>query len=159
VGQRLGQAEVQHAQLPIPGQHHVLRLEVPVQDLGGVGDLQRLGHRQPDPQRLPQAEPVLLQALPQRLALEVLQRHVGPALVLAHGVDRDDVRVVELGGGAGLEQEALDGVAGPEGLGADQLQRHLAAQLGVAGQIDLGHPTPVDGPHHPEVVDHPVGLE
>ena len=44
---------------------------------------------------------------PQVAALEQLHGHVGHALLLAEVVDRDDVRVVELGGGVRLALEAL----------------------------------------------------
>ena len=51
---------------------------------------------------------MLPDALLERLALDVLEDDVRPALVLA-GVDHaDDVRMRELGDGAGLAAEALE---------------------------------------------------
>ena len=87
---------------------HVLRLHVAVDDVAGVGgaeragDLDRVGDRLVDGQPAEAADAVL-----QRLALDVLEDDVRAALVLARVDDADDVRVRELGDGAGLAPEAL----------------------------------------------------
>ena len=78
-----------------------------------VGVVQRLGDRRHQLRRLPEGRPALPQPLRQVAALDVLGDDVAEAVVgPAHVVDRDDVRVVELGEGAGLGQVGLD-VLGP----------------------------------------------
>ena len=149
----LGQAEVHHPYASVPGDEHVLRLQVPVQHPVVVGLGQGLGHRQPHPGHLPGARPLPGEPLSQVLPLQVLERHIGVSGVLSHGVDRDDVGVREAGGGAGLEQEALDRLLGADPARVHHLERHLATQAHVAGQEDLAHPPPADGAEHAEVVD------
>ncbi len=62
---------------------------------------------------------------------------VGPAVgVGAQAIDRDDPRVLEAAGDLGLEQEAgsADRVVGV--LVEDLLERHLAVQLLIEGDMD-----------------------
>jgi hypothetical protein len=51
------------------------------------------------------------QSLGQGLAFDVDHDHVGLPVLLAHVVDGTDVRVPDLGGGAGLTLEALEGLS------------------------------------------------
>ena len=77
-------------------------------------------------------------------ALEVLHRDVGRAAALEVVVDRDDVRVAERAGEPGLAQEA----AGDGGLGALQerelLERDVAVELALAGEVDGRHAAAAD---------------
>ena len=59
--------------------------------------------------------------------------------ILLDGVNRDDARMVERGDGTrfALESRAAVGVAC--GLVSEDLQRHLASELRVLGQVDLAH--------------------
>ena len=71
--------------------------------------VQRTGDHRHQLDRLPERRPALPQPLGQVASLDVLRDHVAEAVVgPAHVVDRDDVRVVELGQGAGLGQVSLD---------------------------------------------------
>ncbi len=81
-------------------------------------------------------------------ALHVPHRDVQDAVGLARVVDRDDVRVVEAGGDLGLADEALPERVIIGELGTEDLQRDLAAQPDVLGQVDDRHPTAADHPHH-----------
>jgi len=152
-GHVLGQPEVQHPHAPVVPDHHVAGLEIAVQDLVPVGLLEGLPHGQPQANGVVHASALRIQPLAQGLALDVLQRHVGEAVVLAHRVDGHDVGVVEAGGGAGLEEETVEGLLGADGGGMQHLERHLAAQLRVPRQVDLAHAAAVEQPQHPEVVD------
>ena len=76
----------------------------------------------------------------QRLALEQLHRDEGLALVLAEIVDGDHVRAVELGHDLRLALEARPiVVAGARAV--DHLQRDLAAERLLNGDVDLAHAT------------------
>ena len=124
-----------------------------MQDAVPVGLLQRLGDGQPHAHGLLDRGRALGHALPQVAALEVLQRHVRRALLAADLIDGDDVGVVEAGGGAGLEEEALGCVAGAEQVRVDHLEGDLASQPGVPGQVDLAESPAPKKSDDREVVD------
>lgn len=68
---REGDAEVGDQRLAATHEN-IARLDVPVDDAGVVGHLQRVGHGRGDPQRLVHRELLVpVDALPQRLALDV----------------------------------------------------------------------------------------
>ncbi len=76
---------------------------------------------------------------------------VGPAVgVGAQAVDRDDPGVLEPAGDLGLEQEACsaDRVVGV--LVEDLLERHLAVQLLIEGDVDGAQSAAGVGPEHAE---------
>ena len=155
----VGQAEIQHPDAAVPGDLDIFRLEVPVQDAVLVGLFQGLGNGPGHALGLLQPRRRLLDALAQGLALQVLQGHVGGALVLPSSVDGDDVGVVEAGRGPGLEDEPVHGLLGADAVRVDHLEGHLAPQLGVPGQVDLPHAAAAQEPHHLEVVHHLARIE
>jgi hypothetical protein len=71
-------------------------------------------------------------------------------------VDRDHVRVVELRGGLGLAAEHLE-QRGPVGraqpVRPHELERHVAAQLGVARFVDHAEATLAEEAHDLEATD------
>ncbi len=80
---------------------------------------------------------------------QVLHRDVVGAVVLAAVVDADHVRVLQAGGGRGLAAEALDELVVLGEAAVQHLERDLAAEVGVLGAVDVGHPAradPVDDP-------------
>src|SRR5262249_38379184 len=98
-----------------------------------------LGDRAGDAQRLERGHPGALHALAQGLAVEVLEREVGPPVVDPELVDRDDVGMAEAGRRARLLGEAAEAVVLRDA-GLDQLERagtpepHVACRLAVAGR-------------------------
>src|SRR4029453_11929275 len=56
-------------------------------------------------------------------------------------VDGHDVLVVEVGGGACLTPEALDEARVAREVPVQDLDRHRSFEHGVAGAVDLAHPT------------------
>ena len=107
------QPEVGHAGLPWSVDQDVRGLDVAVDQAPGVGVVQRLGDGRHQLGRLAERRPALPQPLGQVAPLDVLRDDVAePVVGPAHVVDRDDVRVVEPGEGAGLGQVGLD-VPGP----------------------------------------------
>ena len=75
----------------------------------------------------------------QGLALDVGHHVVEEPARFARVVHREDVRVLEPGGGLDLPQEALGPERGGE-LGAEHLDGHLAVVPQVLRQVDRGHP-------------------
>ena len=70
-----------------------------------------------------------------------LHAEVVVAVVLADLVDRHDIRVIEMGGGLGLQAEPLQIVGRGEPAGADHLERQHAIQAHLPGLVDNTHPT------------------
>jgi hypothetical protein len=77
--------------------------------------------------------------LRQRAALEEAHGEEMAAVVLAHLVDGDDVRVVERGRRLRLVAEAMDGGLVGEPGAQDHLERHGAAEARVARLVDDAH--------------------
>ena len=91
----------------------------------------------------------------QAAALDELHGVEGHAPLAADRVDRHDVRVVQAGGGLGLELEPLQ-LPGVERRGERQdLQRHPAAQRELLGLVDDAHAAPADLAEDPEVAQEP----
>jgi hypothetical protein len=82
-------------------------------------------------------------------ALDELHGVVGHAVVLAEGVHRHDVRVVERGGGAGLEAEAIEVGAVAAVLEGEDLERHPPPQGLLHGLVDHAHAAAADLPQDP----------
>ena len=124
--------------------HQVGRLDVAMDHarLVGVGQTraQALHHLELAHERDRLAAPNQLR---QRLAADELHRDERPALEDAELVDRDDVRMREAAGGAGLALEALAHLLVVEAL-AQELDRDGAIERGIAGEIDVAHPAALD---------------
>ena len=120
----------------------VLRLDVAVDDALGVGEIERVaGLAQHLGGQLEACPAFALDELVQALALQQLHDHVGRLVRhLPVVVDLDDVRALDLGGGAGLPLEAPQGI-GPrrKDLLADEFDAHLGVQRPVVGQPHLSH--------------------
>ena len=133
-------AEVEHLHVAVGPDHDVFRLDVPMDDAGGVRRDERVRHlpdgvhnrrqRRPGIHKLAQHPPV------DQLLDDVIAAVVG----LSDVVDGDDVGVVEGGGGPGLPEEPLD-VGGRGGaVGAHDLDGDPAVQPGVKGPVNVPHP-------------------
>ena len=110
-------------------------------DLFEVGNL--VGQRQISP---------LLDDVRERFALDVLHRDVRPVVLLAAGVDRDDVGVAQRGRRARLAEEAVHDFLVVDFL-ANDLDRDLAIQFRVAAQIHRTHAASADLPDDFEGAD------
>ena len=167
------EAEVQQHRLPLLGHHDVVGLDVPVDEPLLVGHVQRTGRLLDEQQNAVQVLPLpaggrlrlgrpLLQrrqrhdargspALPaqpdplrERLPLQEAHRHVGGPVRFPRLVHRADVRVVELARQRRLALEAKDQVPAGGEVGGKDLQRHLAGEAGVLGQVHDSHPAPAE---------------
>jgi len=88
----------------------------------------------------------------QWLALDVGHRHQMDAIDLANLVDGHDVRVLKSAGRARLAVEALQG-AGILGHALGHLERDLAAELRIVGQVDRAHAAATEQLQNPVAAD------
>ena len=126
------EAEVHHAHATVVADHHVLGLEVAVDQALGVRG------RQPAPRGEEQLEHLgpgrsRRETLLERRALDELHRDVDEPLVLADVVHRDHVRVGEAGHRHGLAQQTTRLATLAAGAGVHDLQRDLAIELWIVG--------------------------
>ena len=124
---------------------HVVRLEVAVDDSVAVGEPGRLEDLDAQVDRAVLVERRLGgDDLLERAPREVLHRDVVGAVVLAAVEDAHDVRVLEPGRRTRLAPEALDELLVLREPAVEHLERHLAAEVGVLGAVDVRHPARAD---------------
>ena len=140
VAAQLGEAEVEDLHVAVARQHHVLGLEVAVDDAGGVRAGEPVGQLAGDVEHLPGRQRELgANQVAQRRAVHELHDGEGQPGRLADLVDGDDVGVVEGRGRAGLLGESTEAVRDRgEGLG-QELDGDVAAEVEVPRTVDLAH--------------------
>ena len=137
---RPGEAEVGDLDGAVGAEDDVLGLDVAVDEPGRVGGREGLEHRLEDVERGARGERALgLDDLPEGLPGDVLHREEHLAGVLALVEDLDDVGVAQSGGGACLAPEAGDERLVVNEVRAHDLERHLAVEPGVEGEVDRRH--------------------
>ena len=148
-----GQPEVQHFRIAVAANHHVLGLDVAMDDAGSVRSRKRLRDLPADVDHR-RRRVLSLHARAQRRAVdEFLDDVVAAVIGLADVVDHDDVGVIEGRGGASFSKEALDGESAvPLGV-AHQLDGNRAPQPGVHGAVDLAHSPAADHLFEAVVID------
>ena len=108
-----------------------------------MGDRALLGVGEPVEHSLEHTEDLreaqLADQWPQGAPADVLHRDVGDAVVLEEVEQRHHVRVLEAAGQAGLAHEAL-GERDVVDLEIELLERHLAVERRLAGEVHDGHP-------------------
>jgi hypothetical protein len=119
----------------------LVREAEPGADLLQVGQL--VGQRQVAP---------LLDDVGEGIALDVLHRDVGLVIVLAAGIDGDDVRVTQGSGRARFAEEAVEDLLVVDLL-SDHLDRDLAVELGITPQVHGAHPPGANLPEDLEIAD------
>ena len=139
--QELREAEVEDLDDAVLRDHHVLGLQVPVDDPGGVRLGEPVGDLAGDVEQTPGRKRAGPQDLPQRLPVDELHRDEDRGVGGPDVVDRDDVVVIQSGGRARLLLEALVPVGIGGKLRRKHLDRDLAPQPRVPRAIDLAHPS------------------
>jgi hypothetical protein len=150
-GRRLrpGQAEVGHLDPAVGGQQDVLRFDVTVHDPGRVRDREPVEHPGHDLERRRRGEPAALaKQFLERAPGHVLHGQVQERAVGALVENRDHVLVGQPRDRLGLADEPAAEILVPGQLGVHDLERHLAVQPGVRGQVDRGHPAVRDARRH-----------
>ena len=133
------QAEVEDLHLPVAGEEEVVGLEVAMHDAAGVRGGESRRHLRGDLEGLARRQRPGDQALAQGLALEELHRGEGDFAVLAEIEDRQDVRMRQRRDCLGLALETGQRVGVGGEMRRQDLDRHLAVELGVGGAKDLAH--------------------
>ena len=127
-----GEAEVGDLRGAVRVAHQVVGLDVPVDDPAGLGVDEASSGVAEDPEGFAPVEATLRGEMSfDGASIHELHGQEVLASVLPDVVHRDDVRVIELGGGAGLLAEAID-----EGRVAGELRRqHLDGDLAVEARL------------------------
>ncbi len=99
----------------------------------------RLGHGPADRGNPLRRQPPFRDRPVQRLPLDQLHGQEVDAVGFVDGMDRDDVRVVEGGDGAGLALETGEALRVVGEVRGQHLEGDLAPELRVDGAIDLAH--------------------
>nr|WP_237768262.1 hypothetical protein [Serinicoccus sp. CNJ-927] len=127
-----------------PGEQHVGRLDVPVQNARLVGRGERGGHLRPDRRDLGRGQPLPVgDQLGQRGTRDELHDDPGRPVVLEGVVDAHDVLVRERGAGPRLAETAAEQQLGV-GLAGDLLERDLPAEVLVGRQPHLAAAAPAE---------------
>ncbi len=136
---QLGQAEVEHFDSSLVIDHEVVGLEVAVENPLRMGRGQSVAEGNGDLEELPQAHPAGWDQGTQGLAFHQLHGEEVPAPVFLDRMHGDDVGMVESGDGARLALEASAALEVRGQALRQELERDLAAQLGVVGTVDFTH--------------------
>ena len=126
--------EVEDLHLPLDRHEHVRGLEIPVDHSLGVGVGEAPGHLGRDVNRVLNRKRPFLDLEIERLSAKKLEHQERPVLAPPHLEERDQV-------GMGQPRDRL-GLTGDlafllgDATGADDLDRHLPAQVPVAGLVD-----------------------
>ena len=135
----LGQPEIENLRVAAAGDEHIRRLDVAVDDPGGVRRLQRVGDLDRERQQQIDLERAPGDAMLQRRPVEELHDEERAAVVLADIVDGADVGVVQRRCGARLAAESLQGLGIVGEVGRQELQRDEALQPRILGFVDDAH--------------------
>jgi hypothetical protein len=138
---QLGEAEVEDLDPAVSGQEEVLRLEVAVDDplvMGGRETARDLGRVVEGSCRGEGTPP---QPPPQGLAFEQLEDDEWCPVVLASVEDHEDVGMVQCARGLRLLREAPLTIGITQPVLVQDLDGDLAGEAGIAGAVDLAHPS------------------
>ena len=132
--------EVGQVGVLVLGDQDVAGLDVAVHEPASVRRVERPRHLRDDRERPPRLQrPGAAQERAQIAALDVAHGQERRPLSVAGVIDRDDVRVIERGRDPRLAQEALPERVLVHKLGRQDLQRHLALQPLVLGEVHRAH--------------------
>ena len=135
----LRQPEIEDLHDAVPRDHHVLGLQIPVNDARGVGLGETVGDLEGQVQESPRGQRAGVQHFAQGLAVHELHRDVRGRVGRPDLMNRHDVGVVQRRSGARLLLEALATVGIGRELFRENLDRDFATQPPVARPIDLSH--------------------
>ena len=93
--EELREAEVEHLDVAVWPQHHVLRLDVTVRDPARVCCCQRARDLNHDPDAFAGRHGAALEALPQRLAIDQLADDERPRVEVAEVMNHEDIRMIQ----------------------------------------------------------------
>ena len=155
---QFGEAEVEHLQPAIGGNHHVGGLQIAMRDAALMGRADRVGQWNGEREQAIEREAGLGDQIRKCLAIDELEREERDAASFFDRMNRDDVRVIERRGRPCLAIEPFAAVRIACQLASQDLERDSALQPGIVGEVDLSHPAfanelndpvvPEGGPNH-----------
>ena len=137
--EEFGQPEVEELGMAVPGDHDVVGLDVPVDDVRLVGPGQAFGDLVTDLDGALEVELALGDQAADGPAFDVLHGNEHRAVGLVDVIDRGDGWMGDGRGGLGLDQEAAFAHRVGDELGLEKLQGDGPLELGVARPIDDTH--------------------
>jgi hypothetical protein len=152
-----GQSEVHDPGAAVARHHHVLRLEVAMDDAGAVRGGEAASRHQEHVEDLARGARLAGQPDGERLPLDELHGQEHPARRGTDVVDRHHVGVREAGHRLGLAREPSGFDVVGARVGAEDLDRDLAIELGVVRRVDLAHPAPPDQAQQAIAADRQLG--
>ena len=148
-----GDAEVKNPHDALSVHHDVRRFDVPVDDPGMMGEVEAGADLFEVRDLVGQSHiPPLLDDVGERFAVDELHGHVRLVVLLAAGVNRDDVRVTQGGGRPRFTKEPVQNFLVVHLL-PNHLDRHLPVQFRIAAEVDGAHPPGANLPEDLEVAD------
>ena len=148
-----GDAEVEDLHQPVRAYHDVLGFDVAVDDTGAVRGREGARDLHGDVERLGERERFAVHEEPQCRALDELRGHEAALVPRADLVDRDDVRVVEGGGGQSFLAEPAHALLAVRETSGQQLDGDAAVEALVVREEDLTHAAPADPVDHAVTAD------
>jgi hypothetical protein len=140
LGGAAGEAEVGEVDGAVLSEQDVGRFDVSVDEPARMGGVEGAGDGADDGHGPLGLEPAfLLEHRAEIGAFDVAHGDVEQPVCLAGVEDRHDVRVIQAGGQLRLAQEALAKARVLRQFGGQQLQRHLALEAQLLGQVDDPH--------------------
>ena len=136
----LCEAEVEDLDQTLAGDHHVVGLQIPVNDPGRVGPGEPIRDPGSDLERLSRGDRSRGDQLAQGRSLDQFHGHVRLGVRPTDLVDRDDVRVIQGRSGTRLPLEAVQALRVRRNLGRQHLQGDLAPEPRVPRPVHLSHP-------------------
>jgi hypothetical protein len=137
---QLGEAEVEDLEPPVRGEHHVVGLQVPVQDALPVGSGHGVGEGDREREEPLHREAVGRDRLAESLSLDELHGQEAEAVLLLEGtVEGHDARVAERGDRLRLALEALDLLGVGCHLRGEDLEGHPPVEPRVLGEVHVPH--------------------
>ena len=136
--ERLRHAKVEQLGASL-GQHDVGGLEIAMHDPVPVRMVERLGNLDRMTQDLIGRKRTAVQSPRDRLALDEFHHEVFAAILNADVIQRADVRMIQTGNGFCLGLKPLLGHAALGAADVKQLDRHLAIEASVSGEMHLAH--------------------
>ena len=135
------QTEVEHFHQTTFIYHDVSRLEVTMNDPGGLGFRQCIGDLDGVLQDIIQLQPAAWNQLAERLALDIFHDNEVGAIVTGDVMDGDDVGMIEGRGGFGFLDEAPLAIRIGDEFGWKHFDGNKAVQMLVACLVDNSHPS------------------
>ena len=134
-----GQPEIENLRVAAAGDEQIRRLDVAVDDPGGVRRLERVGDLDRERQQQIDLERAPGDAMLQRRPVEELHDEERAAVLLADIVDGADVGVIQRRRGARLAAESGQGLGIVGEVRRQELQRDEALQPRILGFVDDAH--------------------